>query len=266
MRKTADVLRKGAAWLCMGITCAMLIWIIGYVLIHGMGAWNGAFFKTISPMIITTIYMVLIALVIATPIGAGAAVYLVEYAKPGKVVEVLRFAIESLSGIPSIIYGLFGMIFFVKVCGLGWSILSGALTVSIMILPVVIRSTEESLRAVADTYREASLALGASKLRTIVKVILPAASSGIISAIILSIGRIVGETAAIYLTAGTVERMPSGVLSSGSTLAVYLYMQAKEAISFQNAYGAALVLIVLILIINISANILSDRIQTRNRI
>lgn len=260
--KYKDMLLKVLIGISAIFTCGILIWIIGYIIINGIGLVNIEFLTTapfkdeggVLPMIVSTLWIVLLALIISTPIGIGAAIYLNEYAKPGKIVNVIRFAIESLAGIPSIIYGLFGLIFFVTILKLSYSILAGAITVSIMVLPVIIRTTEESLKTVPKSYREGSLALGASKIRTVVKIVLPSAIPGILSGVILSIGRIVGETAAIYMTAGMVPKMPKTIMNSGRTLSVHLYLLAKEGISFEKAYATATVLIVIVAFINFCAN------------
>lgn len=244
------------------ITLGISVGILFYILINGLGALSWEFLTSypnevehaLFPMIVTTVYMVLLSLFISTPIGVFAAIYLVEYAKPGKIVKLIRFATESLAGIPSIIYGLFGMIFFSSVFGLSFSLVSGAITLSIMVLPTVIRTTEEALLAVPIGYREGSLALGASKLRTIVKVVIPSAMPGILTAVILNIGRIVGETAAVYLTAGMVPEIPQTIFQSGRTLSVHMYLLAGELIDFDKAYATATVLVVIILMINIVAN------------
>lgn len=207
--------------------------------------------------IITTVYMILLSLAIAAPIGILAAIYLVEYAKPGKMVDIIRFATESLSGIPSIIYGLFGMAFFVVFLNFHLSLLSGALTISIILLPVIIRSTEEALKAVPESYREASYGLGATKLQTISKIIIPSATPGILVAIVLSIGRIVGESAALLLTAGTVSKIPDSLFSSGSTLTVQAYYVAKEEANIEMACAIGVVVIILIIILNIIAKLIS---------
>lgn len=255
-----------------GVTLTLFIWLVSDILIKGVGGISWEFLSTepfkdaggIYPMIVTTVWLVLLSLLIATPVGICAAIYLSEYAKPSKTVEAIRFAIESLAGIPSIIYGLFGMLFFVNIMQFKYSLLSGALTVSIMVLPVVIRTTEEALKIVSDDYRAGSLALGASKIRTIVKVVLPSSISGIISGVILSIGRIFGETAAIYLTAGMVPKLPETIMASGRTLSVHLYLLAKEGTSFEMAYATATVLIVIIAIINFSANALGKFLSKKN--
>jgi phosphate transport system permease protein len=208
-------------------------------------------------MIVTTLYIIVIALTISVPVGIFTAIYLVEYAKRGsKFVMFVRLATESLAGIPSILFGLFGLLFFVISLKWSWSILAGALTLSIMVLPTIIRSTEEALKSVTDSYREGSYGLGAGKVRTVFSIILPSAIPGILAAIILSIGRIVGETAAVLLTAGTVAKIPNTLFQSGRTLAVHMYVLAKEGIDFGTAYATAFVLMVIVLTINISASVL----------
>ena len=244
------------------LSCTAMIAIIGYIVFKGAPSIDWTFLSSpykgsqhgIYPMIVTTLYMIGLSLAVAAPIGVCSAIYLNEYAKDGKLVRLIRFATDSLSGIPSIIYGLFGYMFFVTVLQLKMSILSGALTLAIMVLPLVIRTTEEALKTVPAGYREGSLALGASKITTILRIVLPSAAEGIITSIILSIGRIVGETAAVYLTAGMVTRVPGGILDSGRTLAVHLYVLAKEGISFERAYASATVLLVIIAGLNLLAN------------
>jgi len=274
LRTFKDNFIKALIYLAAGLTSATLILIVAYILYRGLGGISLDFLLTmpkgggaeggIFSIIVITLWIVGLAVLISTPIGVCAAVYLVEYAKPGKIVRLIRFATESLSGIPSIIYGLFGMVFFQGFLKLGFSILSGALTVSIMVLPTVIRTTEEALKSVPSNYREGSLALGATKLRTIIMVILPCAVSGILASVILSIGRVVGETAALLLTAGTVQRMPSTVLDSGKTLAVHLYILAKEGISLNKAFATAAVLIIIVALINLSANYLGSKLKGDN--
>lgn len=236
------------------LTIGSLILVLGYILFNGLGAFNVEFLKGLIPMTISTLYLVFLGIIISTPVGVCAAIYLVEYARAGRVIKLIRFATESLAGIPSIIFGLFGMLFFVEVLKLKFSILSGTLTVSMMVLPTIIRTTEEALKSVPKTYREGSLGLGASKIRTIAQVILPSALPGILTSIILSIGRIVGETAAVIFTAGMVTKIPSSVMSSGRTLAVHLYQLAKEAISFEQAYATATILVIIVAILNFTAN------------
>ncbi|WP_058486574.1 phosphate ABC transporter permease PstA [Defluviitalea phaphyphila] len=266
-RKIKDAILMTMIIISSFITVGILTWILIYVVANGIGKINWEFLSTapkgfneggIFPMIITTIYIVLLSILISTPIGVCAAIYLVEYAKQGKIVRIIRFATESLSGIPSIIFGLFGYLFFVNQIGWKYSILSGAMTLSIMVLPTIIRTTEESLKAVPNSYREGSLGLGASKLKTIIKVILPSAISGIITSIILSIGRIVGETAAVYFTAGFAPRMAKSIMDSSRTLSVHMYVLTKEG-DFDKGFATATVLIIVVLIINFMANFMSKK-------
>ncbi|MGD9677524.1 MAG: phosphate ABC transporter permease PstA [Vulcanibacillus sp.] len=210
-------------------------------------------------MIITTLYIIGLTLIIAIPIGIFAAIYLVEYAKPGKLVNLIRFATESLAGIPSIIFGLFGMIVFVVTLDFGYSILSGTLTLSIILLPVIVRQTEESLKAVPMSYREASYGLGANKLYTIRKVVVPSATPGIVVAVILSIGRIIGESAALYLTAGTIARIPDGIFEGGATLTIKAYMLAKEEGDIATACAIGVVIILIILFLNGMSKLITRR-------
>ena len=203
------------------------------------------------PSIINTVCMTALSLLIAGPLGVFAAVYLVEYAKKGnKLVSIVRVTAETLTGIPSIVYGLFGMLFFVNALHWGFSMLAGAFTLAIMVLPVIMRTTEEALMSVPDMYREASFGLGAGKLRTIFVVILPSAVPGILSGIILSVGRIVGETAALMYTAGTVAELPASVMSSTRTLSVHMYTLSREGLYIDQAYATAVVLLLIVLLIN----------------
>ncbi|MCT4542649.1 MAG: phosphate ABC transporter permease PstA [Vallitalea sp.] len=215
----------------------------------------------IFPMLVTTLFTIILSLLVACPIGIFAAIYLTEYAKAGRLVRLIRFATESLSGIPSIIFGLFGMLFFVIYLKLSYSILAGALTLSIILLPVIIRQTEESLKAIPNSYREGSLGLGATKLQTIRKVILPNAISGIVVAIILSIGRIVGESAALLLTAGTVARVPKNFFSSGATLTVKAYAVAEEQGDIGMACAIGTVIVILILVLNTLSKLISKKLK-----
>lgn len=240
------------------ISIGVLIWIIGYVSIKG---WGNIDFVALVPPIVSTIYMVLIGLSIAAPIGIGAAIYLNEYAKAGRFVNLIRFATECLSAIPSILFGLFGMMFFLTQLKLGFSILAGSLTVSIMVLPTIVKTTEEALKTVPVAYREGSLALGASRYLTIIKVVLPSALPGILTGVVLGTGRIVGETAAIYLTAGTMLNLPTSAMESGRTLSVHLYTLAKEGISFSEAYGTALVLLLVILLLNLCTYFIGSKLS-----
>ncbi|WP_432762951.1 phosphate ABC transporter permease PstA [Acetivibrio saccincola] len=261
MKKTSDKILYTLIFTVSFITLGILIWIAGYVIIKGLPHINWEFLTSeyrgdstgIFPMIVTTIYIIVLSLAISVPIGIFSAIYLVEYSKPGKIVDAIKFSIETLAGIPSIIYGLFGYIFFVTVLGFKMSLLSGALTLSIMVLPTIISTTEEALKSVPVSYREGSLALGASKLITIAKVVLPSAIPGILASVILSMGRIVGETAAVYFTAGMAARIPK-IMESGRTLSVHLYMLAHEGISFDQAFATAAVLLIIIGVLNFTAN------------
>lgn len=246
-------------WISAIFTAVTLIFIVGYILIKGVPHLTPQLFEleynsenvSMFPAIINTICMIVLSLFIAGPLGIFAAVYLVEYAKKGnKLVSVVRVTAETLTGIPSIVYGLFGMLFFVTTLRWGYSMLAGAFTLAIMVLPVIMRTTEEALLAVPDTYREASFGLGAGKLRTIFVVILPSAVPGIFSGVILSIGRIVGETAALMYTAGTVAELPDSVMASTRTLSVHMYSLASEGLYVNQAYATAVVLLVIVLVIN----------------
>lgn len=241
------------------LTFAILFFLIVYILVNGIPYIRPSLFsltytsenQSLMPALINTVIMTFLALLIAVPLGIFSAVYLVEYAKRGnKFVSVIRLTTETLSGIPSIIYGLFGMLFFVTQLHWGFSLLSGAFTLAIMILPLVMRQTEEALKAVPDSYREASFGLGAGKLRTVFRIVLPAAMPGILAGIILAIGRIVGETAALIYTAGTVAKVPDNVMGSGRTLAVHMYLLSSEGLYMDQAYATAVVLLVLVVVIN----------------
>ena len=203
------------------------------------------------PALINTVIMTFLSLIIAIPFGIFSAIFLVEYAKKGnKFVGIIRLTTETLQGIPSIVYGLFGMLFFVTALGWGYSILAGAFTMSIMILPLIMRTTEEALKAVPDTYREGSFGLGAGKLRTIFRIVLPAAVPGIMAGVILAIGRIMGETAALMYTAGTVPDIATSPMSSGRTLAVHMYNLSSEGLYMDQAYATAVILLVVVVAMN----------------
>lgn len=237
----------------------MLFFIVAYVVIKGVPHIRPSLFSltytsenaSLMPALINTIIMTVISLLIAVPFGIFSAIYLVEYAKKGnKFVEVIRLTTETLSGIPSIVYGLFGMLFFVNTLGWGFSLLAGAFTLAIMILPLIMRTTEEALQSVPDTYREGSFGLGAGKLRTIFNIVLPSAVPGILAGVILAIGRIVGETAALMYTSGTVAKVPSSVMGSGRTLALHMYTLSSEGLYMDQAYATAVVLLILVVGIN----------------
>lgn len=272
-RKVTDFCASSLVWGSATISVGFLFWVIWYILSNGLSHVSWAFItgdytsigqeSGIWPIIVSTLYIILCAISIAAPIGIMTAIYLTEYAKKGsKWVKVIRFCTESLAGVPSIIFGLFGMTFFVGILGLGFSILSGALTLSVLILPVIIRTTEEALMAVPNTYREGAYGLGASKIYTIWKIILPCAMPGIVTSIILSIGRIIGESAPVFLTAGMVARIPDSLLDSGRTLTVHLYKLTQELYTiheWNQAYATATVLIVLVLIINTLTKLIAKK-------
>lgn len=241
------------------VTVAVLVFLIGYILVMGIPNLKLSLFEweynsenvSLMPALINTLLMTAFSLVIATPLGIFAAVWLVEYAKRGnKMVKLVRLTTETLQGIPSIVYGLFGMLFFVTQLKWGYSLIAGAFTLSIMVLPVIMRTTEEALLSVPDSYREGSFGLGAGKLRTVFSIVLPSAMPGILSGIILAVGRIVGETAALIYTASTVAAVPSSVFSSTRTLAVHMYMLSNEGLHVGETYGTAVVLLALVLAIN----------------
>ena len=270
MRQFKDNMLRGLLWGSAFVSVAVLVVIVGYIFYKGFsyisfdfifGDYSPTGGGGIFPMIVTTILTIVISLFIATPIGILAAVYLHEYAKQGRLVRIIRYATESLTGIPSIIYGLFGAVFFVAILKLGMSIIAASLTLTIIVLPVIIRTTEEALKTVPATYREGSLALGTTKLQTLIKVILPSAMPGILSGIILSIGRIVGESAAIFLTAGTVAAMPSSIFSSARTLTVHSYLVTQEAGDIGLAAAIGIVLIVIILVLNLTATYISKKLN-----
>ena len=275
-REFKDKIFNGLIWAAAALTVGFLFWIIWYILSNGLQHVDWAFISDdytrtgdehgLFPMIVSTIYMVIASIAVAAPLGIMTAIYLTEYAKVGsRLVKVIRFCTESLAGIPSIIFGLFGMTFFVAILGLGFSILSGALTLSILILPVIIRTTEEALMAVPQTYREGSYGLGASKIYTIWRLILPSAMPGILTSVILSIGRVIGESAPVFLTAGMVARIPDSLLDSGRTLTVHLYKLTTELFTVEEwnqAYGTATVLIVVVLLINMVTKLIASRFNT----
>lgn len=256
--------------LSAALTVAVILFIIGYILIKGVPNITPELFslkynsKNLSmlPSIINTLYLTFLTLLIAVPVGVFSAIYLVEYAKKGsKFVKLIRVTNETLSGIPSIVYGLFGFLAFVIARSWGYSMIAGVITLAIMVLPVIIRTTEESLMAVDNSYREGSFGLGAGKLRTIFKIVLPSAVPGILSGIILVIGRIVGETAALIYTAGTVPDAATKLTSSSRTLSVHLYCLLNEGLHTDQAYATAVVLLVVVLIINALSSAIAKKIS-----
>lgn len=250
------------------LTFTVLIFLIVYILIHGIPYIKPSLFSltytsenaSLMPALINTISMTFLSLVIAVPFGIFSAIFLVEYAGRGnRFIEIIRLTTETLSGIPSIVYGLFGMLFFVTACGWGFSMLAGAFTLSIMILPLIMRTTEEALKSVPDSFREGSFGLGAGKLRTVFRIVLPSAVPGILAGIILAVGRIVGETAALIYTAGTVADVPNGVMGSGRTLAVHMYNLASEGLYMDQAYATAVILLLLVVGINTLSGVVARR-------
>ena len=246
----------------------MLLFLIFYILINGIPYIKPSLFSlhytsdnaSVIPALINTVVMTLLSLLIAVPFGIFSAIFLVEYAGKGnKFIEVIRLTTETLSGIPSIVYGLFGMLFFVNTLKWGFSVLAGAFTLSIMILPLIMRQTEEALKAVPDSYREGSFGLGAGKLRTVFRIVLPSAVPGILAGVILAIGRIVGETAALIYTAGTVAQVPKNVLGSGRTLAIHMYMLSSEGLYMNQAYATAVILLVLVVAINTLSGVVAKK-------
>lgn len=241
------------------VTFTVLLFLIAYILFNGVPQLKPSLFSleynsenvSMLPSIINTLIMTVIALAISVPLGIFTAIYLVEYAKRGnKFVTVIRLTTETLSGIPSIVYGLFGMLFFVTALKWGLSILAGAFTLSIMILPLVMRTTEEALKSVPDSFREGSFGLGAGKLRTVFRIVLPSAVPGILAGVILAVGRIVGETAALIYTSGTVADIPDSVFGSGRTLAVHMYNLSSEGLHVEESYATAVVLLIFVVGIN----------------
>ncbi|MCL2627999.1 MAG: phosphate ABC transporter permease PstA [Oscillospiraceae bacterium] len=273
--KVSEKIAKVLIWAAALFVLTVLFAIIIYILYKGLPMINWSFLTEIprnmgrdggiASAIVGTLLVTTVALVLAVPFGIGTAFYLAEYTREGIVRRIIRFSAESLAGIPSIVYGLFGFIFFVMYLNLGWSVLSGGLTLAVMILPTVIRTSEEAIRAVPDSYREVSFSLGGTKWQTIIKAVFPSAIQGISNGIILGIGRCVAETAAVMLTAGGALRMASSLFSPTRTMAVHFYILAREGISMNNAYGTAALLIILIFIINVVANALVNRFTAKNK-
>lgn len=273
-RRPGDIILLVLIYACAFLAVLLLVGIIGYVICRGLPSINWDFISKaqsalegtfgILPNIINTIYIIVITLVIATPIGIGSAIYLNEYAKGGKLVRLIEFTTETLSGIPSIIFGLFGMVFFGNVLGLGFSILCGALTLTIMILPIITRTTQEALKTVPESYRSGALGIGATKWYMIRTIILPSAIPGIITGVILSIGRIVGESAALLFTAGSgylmVHNWLTHPLSPGGTLTIQMYLSMTKA-KYDDAFGIAFVLIIIVLAINLLTKVLSRKLD-----
>ena len=271
-------------WLAGLITLVVLLLVVGYVIVQGGKALNWQFLSTapkgglsgeggISTTIGTTVYLVGLTLLISTPMGVGAAVYLIEYAGEQSLtspilrvlISIANFAVETLAGIPSIIYGLFGYALFVSTLRFGWSLLSAALAGACLVLPTIIRTTEEALLTVPDDYRRGSLALGATKWQTLYQVVLPAAIPGIITGVILSVGRVISETAVVFVTLGGSHRLPTSIMDGGRTLALHLYYLAMDTNAFDKAMGTAAVLVILIVLINLVIDIISRKLTAKIR-
>ena len=253
------------------ITAEVVLFIIGYILYHGVpnlampGLFSWKFTaenQSMMPAIINTVIMIALTLMLAVPIGVFAAIYLVEYSKRGnRFVKIIRITAETLSGIPSIVYGLFGYIVFVITLGWSFTLLSGVITMAIMILPLIMRTTEEALMAVPDSFREGSFGLGAGRLRTVFRIVLPSSVPGILSGVILAIGRIVGESAALIFTSGTNPVVPKSLFSSASTLSVHLYTLLNEGRYTDQAYATAVVLLIVVIIINALSSVVAKKLS-----
>ena len=279
-KKTQNVKRDAVStilrWsvnIAASVTLVSIAFVIIYILVKGLPHLNLDLFAweynsenvSLLPALINTVFMAVISLVVAVPIGIGSAIYLVEYAGKGnKLVEVVRITAETLSGIPSIVYGLFGSLFFVKFMGLGLSLISGALTLSIMILPLIMRSSEEALLSVPISYREGSFGLGAGKLRTVFKIVLPCAIPGILSGVILGIGRIVGESAALIFTAGTVAEVATSIFDSTRTLSVHMYTISGEGLYINQTYATTVILLLLVIVINAVSELIAKKVGGQN--
>ncbi len=274
-KKPYDVILSALIYLSAAFAVILLIGILLYVFFKGIGVISWKFLTTqpsaiagtfgIAGNIVNTLYVVIITILIATPVGIGSAIYLNEYAKPGRLVSLIEFTTETLSGIPSIIFGLFGMIFFGRICRLGYSILTGGLTMTLMVLPLITRNTEEALKSVPESYRTGALGMGTTKWHMIRTILLPSAMPGIITGIILAIGRIVGESAALMFTAGSGYLLPKTaagflqkILQPGGTMTVQLYLCMSKA-QYEEAFGIASVLLVIVFMINLITKYLSKR-------
>lgn len=273
-KKLSEKILGAAVWGSAILTIGVLIFLVGFIFVNGVPYIKPSLFSlnynsenvSLMPALISTIYMTVLALAISVPLGIFAAIYLTEYAGRGnKLVEAIRITTETLSGIPSIVYGLFGMLFFTTFFGWGFSLLAGAFTLSIMILPLIMRSSEEALKAVPDSYREGSFGLGAGKLRTVFKIVLPSAMPGILAGVILAVGRIVGETAALIYTSGTVAQIPTSPMQSARTLSVHMYALSSEGLHTGEAYATAVVLLVVVVLINMISAKLAKRITSKGQ-
>lgn len=274
-RYVIDFCVRCGIYLCVLFSIALLVGIIAYVLFKGIPSVNFAFLTSVTSVlkgtvgiagnIVNTLLIILITMLIATPIGVGSAIYLNEYAKPGRIVTLIEYATETLSGIPSIIFGLFGMMFFGEKLGLGYSLLTGSLTLILMVLPLITRNTQEALKTVPDTYRNGAIGLGSGKWYMIRTILIPSAMPGIITGVILAIGRIVGESAALLFTAGSAKLLPGSLegllqkpFQSGGTLTIQMYLSATSEGDFKTAFGIAVVLLVIALGINLLTKALTQ--------
>lgn len=275
-RKIIDAFLRFLIYLCAGFSVVLLVGIILYVLAKGLSTVSWSFLTSVTSVlngtvgiagnIVNTILIVLMTMVVAIPIGVGSAIYLNEYAKPGKIVTLIEYATETLSGIPSIIFGLFGMMFFGEKLGFGYSLLTGSLTLILMVLPLITRNTQEALKTVPDMYRNGAYGLGSGKWHMIRTILIPSAMPGILTGAILAIGRIVGESAALLFTAGSAKLLPKGLmgllnkpLQSGGTLTIQMYLSATSEGDFETAFGIAVVLLVIVLAINLGTKALTKR-------
>lgn len=273
-KRISDVLAYILIGICCVISVLVLIGIIAYVFIKGIGVVDWSFLSSVTSVlngtvgiagnIVNTIIAVVLTLLISAPVGICGAIYLNEYAKPGKIVSAIEFATETLSGIPSIIFGMFGMVFFVEGLHMGYSLLAGSLTLSLMVLPLITRNTQEALKTVPDSYRQGAIGLGSTKLYMIVKILIPSAMQGIVTGVILAVGRVVGESAVLLFTAGSAKLLPNDIkqlllkpFQSGGTLTVQMYLSATSEGDFDTAFGIAVVLLIIVLCINFLTKLLT---------
>ena len=273
-KRISDVLAYMLIGICCVISVSVLIGIIAYVFIKGIGVVDWSFLSSVTSVlngtvgiagnIVNTIIAVMLTLLISAPVGICGAIYLNEYAKPGKIVSAIEFATETLSGIPSIIFGMFGMVFFVEGLHMGYSLLAGSLTLSLMVLPLITRNTQEALKTVPDSYRQGAIGLGSTKLYMIVKILIPSAMQGIVTGVILAVGRAVGESAVLLFTAGSAKLLPNDIkqlllkpFQSGGTLTVQMYLSATSEGDFDTAFGIAVVLLIIVLCINFLTKLLT---------
>lgn len=273
-KRISDVFAYILIGICCVISVSVLIGIIAYVFIKGLGVVDWSFLSSVTSVlngtvgiagnIVNTIIAVVLTLLISAPVGICGAIYLNEYAKPGKIVSAIEFATETLSGIPSIIFGMFGMVFFVEGLHMGYSLLAGSLTLSLMVLPLITRNTQEALKTVPDSYRQGAIGLGSTKLYMIVKILIPSAMQGIVTGVILAVGRVVGESAVLLFTAGSAKLLPNDIkqlllkpFQSGGTLTVQMYLSATSEGDFDTAFGIAVVLLIIVLCINFLTKLLT---------